>query len=421
MSESDSQVNTQVETDDGAVDSVAGLPAVVIKKRRALPFFSRHPWVFAGAIARVEGEPPAGAEVQVVSDRGEFIARGLYNPRSNIRVRLYSWQAGVPVDELLIAQRLDAALALRHQILHLESGPESACRLVSSEADGLSGLTVDRYGKWLVVQLTSLALAAHRELIVKLLKQKLSPSGIFLRTEKGIREAEGLTQTDGLLDGVEPPQPMFIEENGVRYGLDLRQGQKTGFYLDQRDNRAAFAKYTRGRKVLDLFCYTGGFGLSALVNGGARDAHGVDASATALRIAAANAELNGVSNRVTFEKADVFRLLEQMPDTGKRYGAVVLDPPKMARHRNAVPSALKGYAQLNRAAMELLEPDGILVTCSCSGLVTREDFEAMLAKSAIDAGRRVQVLESRGPSADHPLSVFCPENHYLKCLICRVE
>ncbi|WP_146368975.1 class I SAM-dependent rRNA methyltransferase [Symmachiella macrocystis] len=420
MTDNPIEVETETTIAAEADSAPTALPVVVIKKRRALPFFSRHPWVFTGAIARVDGDPPAGAEVQVVTDSGEFIARGLFNPHSNIRVRLYSWRADCAVDDAFLSERLDAALALRRDVLDRNQA-ESACRLVASEADGLSGLTVDRYGQWLVLQLTSFALAERRDVIVRLLKEKLSPAGILLRTEKGIRDAEGLQLTDGLLEGEAPPSPMFIEEYGVRYGLDLLQGQKTGFYLDQRDNRAAFAKYTAGRSVLDLFCYTGGFGLSAMVNGGARGVLGVDASEAALKIAQANAELNGVADRMTFEKGDAFRVLDRLREEGQQFGAVVLDPPKMARHRSAVPSALKGYAQLNRAAMELLSPNGILVTCSCSGLVTRADFEAALAKAAIDAGRNLQILETRGPAADHPASVFCPENHYLDCYICRVE
>lgn len=395
------------------------LPKVVLKKRRALPFFSRHPWVFAGAIARIEGGPVDGAEVLLVTDRGEFVARGLFNSQSNIRVRLYSWDVNCPIDEALFSQRLDDAIRLRTQVLKLEAS-ESACRLVFSEADGLSGLTVDRYDNWLVVQFTSLALASRQEMLIDLLKSKLSPAGIWLRTEKGIREAEGLDCTDGLLDGEPPPQPLFIKEHGVRYGLDLVAGQKTGFYIDQRDNRAAFARYTHQRRLLDVFCYSGGFGLTAVLQGDAKSVLGIDASETALRLARANAELNGVASKARYERADAFEKLEQLSQTGERFGAIVLDPPKMARHRKAVPAAIKGYARLHRLAFQLLEPDGILASCSCSGLVTQDEFEGVLAKAAVESGRNLQILESRGPSPDHPISVFCPENEYLRCYICRV-
>jgi len=331
-----------------------------------------------------------------------------------------SWDAARPIDETFFSERLDAAIALRRDVLKLD-GPGTACRLVFSEADGLSGLTVDRYDKHLVVQLTSLALAERREMLLRLLQEKLNPAGIWLRTEKGIRDVEGLPLTDGLLAGEEPPRPLFIEENGIRYGIDITTGHKTGFYLDQRDNRTALARYCSGLNVLDLFCYTGGFGLAAVVNGGAARCHSVDASEPALGLAAANAELNGVSAKMSFEKGDVFDVAERLRDEGKRYGAVALDPPKMARRRGTLPTALKGYVRLNRAAVEMLEPNGILLTCSCSGLVSRDDFEAVLSKVAVDTGRNLQILEARGSAADHPASVACPENSYLKCYICRVE
>lgn len=395
------------------------LPKVILKKRRALPFFSRHPWVFAGAIDRAEGTLAAGDEVQLVSDRGKFIARGLYNPNSNIRVRLYSWREDLPIDDALISQRLDEAIRLRNGVLNLNQ-PQSACRLVFSEADGLSGLVVDRYDNWLVVQLTSLALAKFKESIIEMLRTKLTPAGIWLRTEKGIREAEGLEIADGLLDGEPPLRPLFIAEHGVKYGIDIVEGHKTGFYIDQRENRAAFARYTAGQKVLDVFCYSGGFGLTALVHGDAKQVHGIDASESALKVAGANAELNKVADRIRLERGDAFKVLEQLRDAGEQFGAVVLDPPKMARHRSALPAAMKGYARLNRLAIQLLGPDGILATCSCSGLVSQAEFEAMLAKAAIEEGRNLQILEARGAAPDHPTSVYCPENNYLKCYICRV-
>lgn len=398
----------------------AALPTVVLKPRRALPFFARHPWVFAGAVARVTGEPRVGDEVAVASSDGQFIARGLYNPRSNIRVRLYAWDEATALDEAFWSSRLDAALSLRRDLFS-EAGAETACRLVFSEADGLSGLTVDRYGDWLLVQLTSAALAERRELLFRLLADRLQPAGVWLRTEKGIGEIEGLEVADGLASGREPPRPLFITEHGLRYGCDVVEGQKTGFYLDQRDNRAAFARYVRPQaRVLDVFCYSGGFGLAAAVLGGARQVVGVDVSQTALALSAANARLNGVAERFRFEAGRAFDVLERLIAEGTRFDAVVLDPPKMTRHKAGVPKALKAYHQLNRQAAELLAPGGLLVTCSCSGLVSREDFERMLADVGLRSGRAIQILEARGAAADHPTSVHCPETAYLKCYLCRV-
>jgi 23S rRNA (cytosine1962-C5)-methyltransferase len=395
------------------------LPRVVLRPRRAQPFFGRHPWVFSGAIARVEGACSAGDEVLLVTEHGEFVARGLFNPNSNIQVRLYSWDKDLPLDEAFWSQHLDAALFLRRDVLKLV-GPNTACRLVFSEADGLSGLIVDRYGDWLLVQLTSLALAARKELLVRLLVEKLAPAGIWLRTEKGIREQEGLEVADGLLWGDAPPRPLLIEEHGIRYEVDVVEGQKTGFFLDQRDNRRVLAAYVRGGRVLDLCCYTGSFSFNALVHGAAREVLAIDVSEPALLQAQRNAQANNLAERVRFERSDAFKALERLRDAQERFDVVVLDPPKLARHARGAPEALRGYHGLNRMAMEVLGEEGILMSCSCTGHVERDAFENMLAQAASSAGRRVQILEARAAAPDHPTSVHCAETNYLKCYVCRV-
>lgn len=392
---------------------------IIVKRRRALPFFGRHPWVFAGAIARIEGEPQPGDEVQLLSHDQQFIAHGLYNPHSNIRVRLYSWQRDAPMDREFWSTRIDQALALRRRLFSADVR-DSACRLVYSESDGLSGLIVDRYGEWLIVQFTSQALALKRELLCELLAEKLHPAGIWLRTEKGIREAEQLEISDGLISGKSPPRPLFIREGNVQYGIDIVEGQKTGFFLDQRTNREAITRLTNGHRVLDLFCYSGGFGLHALVEGGAKRVVAVDVSKSAITTAAANAELNSIADRIHFVQADAFDELNRLERAGERFDTVILDPPKMARHRQGVSKALGAYLRLNAAAMRVLTTDGLLVTCSCSGHVDRDQFRQMLAQASLDAGRPVQILESRGQSADHPVSAHCLETDYLKCFICRV-
>jgi 23S rRNA (cytosine1962-C5)-methyltransferase len=394
------------------------LPKVILKPRRAQPFFARHPWVFSGAVARVEGDVSPGAEVALVTEHGEFIARGLYNPHSNIVVRLYGWDAETPLDEAFWSRRIDEAIALRRDVLALLE-PDSAARVVFSEADGLSGLIVDRYGDWLSVQLTSLALAARREVLMRLLNEKLGPAGIWLRTERGIRAAEGLEISDGLVCGTAPPRPLFIAEHGLRYGIDIVEGQKTGFFLDQRDNRCAIARYVRGGRVLDLCCYTAGFSMNALRHGAARESLAIDVSEAALTMARANVELNGLAAAIRFEKSDAFKALEALGGAGERFDVVVLDPPKLARHTRGIPEALRGYHSLNRLALEALAENGILVTCSCTGHVERAMFEHMLAEAAHSAKRRLQILEARGAAADHPTAVTCPETDYLKCYICR--
>ncbi len=397
---------------------MAQLPHVVLKRRRALPFFSGHPWVFAGAIDRVSGGIEPGAEVRVVSHEGQFIARGLYNPDSNIRVRLYAWDEDQALDAEFWGSRLRDAIGLRER-LFAGRPDERACRLVFSEGDGVSGLTVDRYGDHLLLQWTSRALAQREPEIVEQLQNLLRPAGIWRRTEKGIGQLEGLDIQDGLIAGSEPPRPLFVEEHGLRYGVDVVAGHKTGFYFDQRDNRAAAARYLSGR-VLDLFCYTGGFGLAALKLGQAEQVLAVDSSEPALTVARQNAELNDLANRIQFEPAVALTKLQQLGENGERFDGIILDPPKMARTRGGRERALKGYAHLNRAALDVLQPGGILVTCSCSGLVSRSDFEQVLAHVAADSKRRIQILESRGQAADHPVSAQCLESAYLKCFICRV-
>jgi len=335
-------------------------------------------------------------------------------------VRLYGWDTLQPLDEAFWSQRLDEAIRLRRDVLKL-CEPDSACRLVFSEADGLSGLVVDRYGDWLSVQLTSLALASRREMLVRLLNEKLSPAGIWLRTERGIREAEGLEISDGLLCGAEPPRPLVIEEHSLRYAVDIVQGQKTGFFLDQRDNRREVAKYVRADgRVLDVCCYTAGFAMNAVRHGGAREVLAIDASEPALATARANVASNELSHTIRFEKSDAFKALEALRNAGERFDLIVLDPPKLARHARGIDEALRGYHGLNRLAMEVLVPDGILVTCSCTGYVERQMFEVMLAEAARSAKKNAQILEARGASADHPTSVACKETDYLKCYIVRV-
>lgn len=394
------------------------VPVIVLRKRRAQPFLNRHPWLFAGAIHRVEGEPADGDEVIVRSDEGHFVARGLFNSQSNIRVRLYSWHEDQPIDETLLRSRIDAAVSLRDGLF--DGDENSACRLIFSEADGLSGLTVDRYGDWLLVQLTSLALAARSETVFDLLQERCQPRGIWLRTEKGIRKLEGLEQSDGLIRGEEPPRPIRIRENGLTFLVDVAAGQKTGSFLDQRDNRRAAASYVRGGSVLDLFCYAGGFGITAAKLGDANAVVCVDSSEPALETARLNATENGVEDRVEVVRSDVFRFLESAIESGQQFDTVVLDPPKMARRQKGVDSALRGYRSLNEMAAQVVRPGGTLVTCSCSGHVSRSEFQSVLARVSTTLDRPIQILEVRGHAPDHPVSPNCPENEYLKCLICRI-
>jgi 23S rRNA (cytosine1962-C5)-methyltransferase len=394
---------------------------VVLQPKRARPFYGRHPWVYSGAIAAVEGEPADGGVVDLVAHGGHFVARGLYNSQSKIRVRLYAWDADTQLDHHFFRDQLAAAIRLRRD-LHLLN-PLGGCRLVNSEGDGLSGCTVDRYRGWLVLQFTSLGLAQRREMFADLLAELLQPDGIYLRTERGVGQLEGLELQDGPLRGQPPEEPIEIEEFGLfsplTFLVNLAEGQKTGYYLDQHDNHRAVARVAKGRRVLDAFCYSGGFGLHA-ARAGATEVIGVDQSEPALELARRNAQRNGLT-QVSFVRADVFAHLDALVSQGQRFGLVVLDPPKFARERRAVDEALRGYRRLQTLALRLLGPDGFLVTCCCSGLITADMLEDLLAQVAADARRDVQVLERRGSAADHPVSVACLESHYLKCLITRVR
>ena len=404
---------------------------VFLKPRKSLPFFGRHPWVLASAIERVEPTNAAsehlldldGQVVDLLSDRGKFIARGIYNSRSRIQVRLFTWSFSEELDEAFWRGKIERAIALRREIGYdppvATERSTTATRLIFSEADGLSGLTVDRYGEYLVVQANSLAMAHRLPMLTALLQEVVQPRGIILRTDKVALQLEGVEMADALLAGELPGESLVVRENGLEFELDLSHGQKTGFYLDQRENRRAAANYMKGRRILDMFCYTGGFSLAAAAIGGAKDVLGIDSSRKAVAQAQANAERNKLAN-VRFDVGDGFQTLESLAAAGEKFDAVILDPPKFARSRSKVNQALMAYHRLNRLALELLPPGGILVTCSCSGGVSREDFLLTLSGVSQKTGRDLQVLEQRGAAADHPVSTTCLETEYLKCFICRV-
>ncbi len=323
------------------------------------------------------------------------------------------------LDDAFWTKRVQTALELRRR-LYGGTATERACRLIFSEADGLSGMTADRYGDYLLLQWTSFALAQRQAPILAALKEAVSPKGIWLRTERGIGEMEGLEIRDGLIDGEAPPRPLLIEENGLTFGVDVVEGQKTGYFFDQRDNRRAAAAYARNASVLDMFCYSGGFGITAAALGGAREVLCVDSSQSALDIARLNAERNGVADRMRFENSNAYRKLEELQQQGAKFDLVILDPPKMARNQSGIEKAVRGYFSLNRLAVDLLPPGGILVTCSCSGLVGRGEFEDMLRQVGMQSKRSLQILEARIQAPDHPVSPYCDESLYLKCYICRV-
>lgn len=403
-----------------AIPGATTLPqgCVVLRPEKWRAVAAGHPWIWHSSIDRVEGAPADGQVVDVLSDTRQFLARGIYNSKSRLRVRLYSWSAERELDAAFWHQTLASAIGWRRQLQLLE-GPQ-ATRLVFSEGDQLSGLIVDKYAEYLVIQVNALAMAVRFDVILEALLELLRPKGVYVRTAAETCKWEGLPLFEGCVWGEVPQQPVRIVESGVVFDVDVSQGQKTGHYIDQRDNRRAAAVYLRGRRVLDVFCYSGGFALHALSHGGAIHVTGVDSSQKALDAARHNAALNGLEQTTEWIRADAFDYLDALRSDGRRFDAVILDPPKFARNRAHVAEALRAYHRLNRLAVELLVSDGVLVTCSCSGTVTRNDFHNMLQGVAEKTRRVIQVIEQRGHSADHPIWLACPETEYLKCFICRV-
>ena len=392
---------------------------VFIKPKRARPFFGRHPWVLESAVLRVHGEPADGAVVDVVTHDNNFIARGLWNASSRIRVRLYSFVQNQALDEVFWNTRIENAVGLRQQLGLLSK--KTGCRLINSEGDSLSGVIVDQYGPYLALQVTALAMAERLDMISDSLERLVQPKGILLRgAERGLGKLEGLHLPDRLLRGEPPDGPIFVEEHGLRFGVDLTEGQKTGYYLDQKENRQAAAAYASGRRVLDMFCYSGGFGVASAVSGKASSVLSVDSSIKAISLARANAELNNATT-MTVEQADAFEKLASLEEENAQFGLVILDPPKFARSRASASDALRAYHRINRLGVDLLEPGGILVTCSCSGAITRDDFLMMLSAVGQRSSRTLQLLEYRGAAPDHPVNLHCLEGEYLKCVIARVH
>ncbi|MFQ5399059.1 MAG: class I SAM-dependent rRNA methyltransferase [Anaerolineae bacterium] len=393
--------------------------SLLLKKGREKPVRQRHPWIFSGAVSRVQGEPAPGDMVAALSHDGRFLARGYFNPHSQIRCRLLTW-TDEPIDEAFWQARIARAAAAR-TALSLE--PETtAYRLINAEADGLPGLVVDRYNEFLVIQCLTMGIERRKEMLVALLAEAFQPAGIVERSDVNARPQEGLPQVTGHLWGTAPPQRVTVKENGLQFAVDVHAGHKTGFYLDQRPNRAIVGRpeHVAGKEILNVFAYTGGFALYAAA-AGAGPITNVDASADALTLAEQNMELN------EFERPDdeyivanAFELLRHYRDGGRRFDVAVLDPPKFAHSRRDVDRACRGYKDLNWLAMRLLRPGGLLATFSCSGRISADLFQKVVFSAAVDAGCDVQILQQLGQGPDHPILVTFPESAYLKGLLCRV-
>jgi 23S rRNA (cytosine1962-C5)-methyltransferase len=394
---------------------MAALARVVLKAGREKSLRHRHQWIFSGAVERVEGEPAPGDTVALVGHDGSALGSGAWSPSSQIRVRVWSFDPARRIDEAFLGARLHAAVARRASLIDER---HDACRLVHAESDGLPGLVVDRYGDTGVVQLLSAGAERWRDFWPEAIRSAAGLRALYERSDAEVRSLEGLVPRSGAMAG-EPGASTSIVEGGLRYEVDFVHGQKTGFFLDQRDNRALTGPLARDCDVLNAFCYTGGFTLSALA-AGARHVLSVDSSEEALAIARRNVEANGLDGaRADWLAADVFELLRKLRDQGRRFGLIVLDPPKFAPTEKHVPRAARAYKDINLLAMKLLAPGGSLLTFSCSGAVGPELFQKIVAGAAADARADLAIERRLGASPDHPVSIHFPEGEYLKGLQLR--
>lgn len=392
-------------------------PAILrLKPSRHFPFLARHPWVHSHALAEGGETLTPGQVVDLADFDGNWLARGMANPASRLRVRLYAFEPSLEIGEPLWRDRLSAAI--RRRRFDGPAEPDAAERLVFSESDLLSGLIVDRYADCLSVQFTSAVWNPWRDVILDQLVELTGCARVFARVDEKTAKLEGMPELSGWVRG-DAAGEIEYRQNGLRWSVELNSGQKTGGYLDQRRNHGAAAGYLRHRRVLDVCCYHGGFGLVAAARGAA-DVTGIDSSEAALEMARRHASRNDIGN-ISFRKGDCFEALKTLAEGGESFDAVVLDPPRFAGSRRQLDAAMRAYTRLNSLAVDLLPPGGILVTCSCSGRVSRGDFLNVLA----DVGRRrrrdLVVLETRGPAPDHPVAVACPESDYLKCVIAEVR
>jgi len=390
---------------------------ITLHSKRDFSVSRRHPWIFSGAVAQVDGAPASGESVRVLSSEGAVLGTGAYSPASQIRVRMWTFDGTQQVDETFVAGRIAQAVGAR--AVFVAEDATNAYRLVNAEADGVPGLVADRYGDWIVCQFTTAGAERWKKEIVAALQTYSPCRGVFDRSDVDVREHEGLPLVTGVLAGEPPPERIEIVEHGCRYLVDVREGHKTGFYLDQRDNRRLVKRFSNGCEVLNAFSYTGGFGIAAVAAGAASVTH-VDLSAPALELAKTNTALNTCHvDESAFIQGNVFEVLRKFRDEGRSFDLVVLDPPKFAESKGSLMKAARGYKDINLLGIKLLRPGGMLATFSCSGLMTPELFHKVVSDAAVDARRDIQVLKRLQQAEDHPEGLCFPEGLYLKGLLCR--
>ena len=384
---------------------------ITLNKNEDRRIKSGHPWVFSNEICQITGERVTGISAELYDAAGGFIGVGHYNPHSLIAFRLVSRQQEDIDSVAFFEGRISAALAHRQA----RYPGLATCRIVYGESDFLPGLVVDRYGDYLSIQLLSAGMDSRREQIVAALRNVCAPLGIIARNDVAVRNLEGLDERVELLWG-DIPDRVDMTENGLHFQVSLREGQKTGGFLDQKQNHLLLREISAGKNVLDCFCYTGGWAVHA-ASFGAQSVLGLDISARAVGQASSNAKLNKVSDRVRFEECDAFERLRSLYQEGRRFGVIVMDPPAFVKSRKNIAEATKGYLTVNRRALELLEPGGYLITCSCSYHMGREAFRDMLIQASRLAKREVRLVETCSQAADHPVLLSFPESEYLKCFV----
>ncbi len=389
-----------------------------LKKGKEKAVKQLHPWVFSGAIDQMNGKPGNGDIVMVNDSNNNFLAYGFFNGQSRVAVRLLEWNAETEINESWWRKKIRKAVRYREGLYTEET---NTYRLIFSEADYLPGLIVDRYADFLSVQILTSGMERIKDILLDELQALLEPKGIFDRSDASARAHEGMeASSGGILSGAEPPEFVNVKENGISYHVNIAEGQKSGFYCDQRDNRSLVSEYAKDKRVLDCFSYSGGFSLNAFSEG-AKEVFSVDSSALALETLKRNIEINRfnhIPHRLI--QSDVNKQLRIFREENEKFDLIILDPPKYAPSRSALTKASRAYKDLNRLAMLLLEEGGLLATFSCSGAVDLSLFKQIIAWAALDAGKEVQFIHQFAQPADHPVRASFPEGEYLKGLLCRV-
>ena len=392
---------------------------IYLKVSREKSLLRKHPWIFSQAINKIKGNPMLGDTVDVYDHKEKWLARGAYSPESQIRVRVWSFNENEEIDSEFFRNKLLSAQSRREWFI--EQGGLTGYRLIAGESDGLPGITIDKYDNLIVCQLLSAGADFQRYTLVEVLKELYPDCSIYERSDVDVRKKEGLEPITGWLTEPLESTACIIKEHGLSINVDIAKGHKTGFYLDQRDSRVTAGRYAKNKSVLNCFSYTGTFALHCAAND-AKEVINVDVSQSALDLAKENIALNNLQDKnVSFVKADVFKLLRQYREEKRQFDMIILDPPKFVESKAQLTGACRGYKDINMLAMQLLKPNGILLTFSCSGLMEASLFQKVVADAALDARREVHFVERLQQAGDHPISSNYPEGYYLKGLVCQVS